>query len=630
MTDSETDSDMSPPTTIKMPHGKRGRAPFSIAEDLKILQYVVENRVIDKTGGKAIWKQMESLKLTKHSGESMRSRFLKKIMNTLDIYDIPNQWKSYLTGNTAVAAIDSEKTDLSDNTAKDSTAYIENTDAEAREDETGVVEETPEMRSGSGSVTLHGSDQGSQTSISNAVLSACSPNNTNSTLDDLHHSREVDLESEEYDDFDMSLLQMAKTSSIGSTTEPSGLSTKSNSMEDVSEKQDGPVKSHSEITKAKERSQVSKDATSAIPSSFDDSDFIFDSEQTESPNLQKKQSEERPQNRLKRRTTRTSLSQRHVQADVSTQKKSLDKNENMAADLQGQHKYHFALQTRSGIVSQQNGRANGRSSRKKHQKKGAPSSQIVQNSPKRKSRKKKKDDDESESNCSDAEEKSASAASKGSSEKQLKIILSSSECEKLITAKSPSVAQSSPKRNLQPSAACTLTTPPRRCSRLSLSSSKVLPGLSPQKEGSGTSLGGQRSKPTSPSDPKMRKRKGSHNQSVSTISARKRLQLAPESDSSLENDSFIEDKQTVELLAQEFGFTLSEACSILWQFSGNREAARYWIMTDHLLRGHYLWTEEDDKAVLESGADFSHLENLKCQRGEAAVNARRQWLQEDS
>lgn len=58
----------------------------------------------------------------------MRSRFLKKIMNTLDIYDIPNQWKSYLTGNTAVAAIDSEKTDLSDNTAKDSTAYIENTD----------------------------------------------------------------------------------------------------------------------------------------------------------------------------------------------------------------------------------------------------------------------------------------------------------------------------------------------------------------------------------------------------------------------------------------------------------------------------------------------------------------------
>lgn len=47
----------------------------------------------------------------------MRSRFLKKIMNTLDIYDIPNQWKSYLTGNTAVAAIDSEKTDLSDNTA---------------------------------------------------------------------------------------------------------------------------------------------------------------------------------------------------------------------------------------------------------------------------------------------------------------------------------------------------------------------------------------------------------------------------------------------------------------------------------------------------------------------------------
>lgn len=49
-------------------------------------------------------------------------------MNTLDIYDIPNHWKSYLTGNTAVAAIDSEKTDLSDNTAKDSTAYIENTD----------------------------------------------------------------------------------------------------------------------------------------------------------------------------------------------------------------------------------------------------------------------------------------------------------------------------------------------------------------------------------------------------------------------------------------------------------------------------------------------------------------------
>lgn len=40
-----------------------------------------------------------------------------------------------------------------------------------------------------------------------------------------------------------------------------------------------------------------------------------------------------------------------------------------------------------------------------------------------------------------------------------------------------------------------------------------------------------------------------------------------------------------QLLAQEFGFTLSEACSILWQFSGNREAARYWIMTDHLLRG---------------------------------------------
>ncbi|KAK7486995.1 hypothetical protein BaRGS_00021811 [Batillaria attramentaria] len=104
--DEEVDDGMAPAKTvitIPVAEAKKGRAKYSKAEDMNILRYLVEEEQYSQAGGKAVWRKMESLKITSHSAESMRTHFLRFMVLNLDSYNIPDSWKSRLTGNTAMA-----------------------------------------------------------------------------------------------------------------------------------------------------------------------------------------------------------------------------------------------------------------------------------------------------------------------------------------------------------------------------------------------------------------------------------------------------------------------------------------------------------------------------------------------
>ncbi|XP_013084574.2 telomeric repeat-binding factor 2-interacting protein 1-like [Biomphalaria glabrata] len=74
-----------------------GRKKYTLSDDLNIIKYLINNDVYTKTGGNVVWKQMESLQVTQHTYQSMKARF-KLILNHIDNYDIPDDWKAKLNG----------------------------------------------------------------------------------------------------------------------------------------------------------------------------------------------------------------------------------------------------------------------------------------------------------------------------------------------------------------------------------------------------------------------------------------------------------------------------------------------------------------------------------------------------
>ncbi|GFO38770.1 telomeric repeat-binding factor 2-interacting protein 1-like [Plakobranchus ocellatus] len=75
-----------------------GRSKYTDCEDFKIIRHLIVHKKYRETGGNLVWKQMEALKVTSHTHQSMKARFKKKILPELDSYDIPDKWKALLCG----------------------------------------------------------------------------------------------------------------------------------------------------------------------------------------------------------------------------------------------------------------------------------------------------------------------------------------------------------------------------------------------------------------------------------------------------------------------------------------------------------------------------------------------------
>ncbi|XP_012943684.1 uncharacterized protein LOC101863615 isoform X2 [Aplysia californica] len=83
--------------------GKRslysGRIKYTDAEDLKMIRYIVDNKRYSEIGGNILWKNMEALRVTLHTHQSMKARFRNVILKQINAYDIPAVWKAKLTGD---------------------------------------------------------------------------------------------------------------------------------------------------------------------------------------------------------------------------------------------------------------------------------------------------------------------------------------------------------------------------------------------------------------------------------------------------------------------------------------------------------------------------------------------------
>ncbi|XP_070197601.1 telomeric repeat-binding factor 2-interacting protein 1-like [Littorina saxatilis] len=99
--DREDEDDMAPSKTlIRVPVSSRGRQKYTKAEDINILKYLMETGEYSKAKGIAVWRNMEKFEVTTHPAQSMMTRFRDIIIKQLDDYNIPDNWKSCLSGNT--------------------------------------------------------------------------------------------------------------------------------------------------------------------------------------------------------------------------------------------------------------------------------------------------------------------------------------------------------------------------------------------------------------------------------------------------------------------------------------------------------------------------------------------------
>ncbi|KAK6173196.1 hypothetical protein SNE40_016694 [Patella caerulea] len=92
------------PVIMSVPSSKlKGRKKYTEDEDLSIITYIIKKRQYNNVSGTILWKDMVMLKVTDHTYQSMRDRYLKYILPNIDKYKIVNSWKSLLTGNTRKA-----------------------------------------------------------------------------------------------------------------------------------------------------------------------------------------------------------------------------------------------------------------------------------------------------------------------------------------------------------------------------------------------------------------------------------------------------------------------------------------------------------------------------------------------
>ncbi|CAL1533280.1 unnamed protein product [Lymnaea stagnalis] len=104
---SESDSDDQGWNAIKFTESSRirvrkrdmaGRKKYTQNDDIKIMKHLINHNQYSQTGGNLVWRTMESVKVTEHTSQSMRSRFLKTILPNINSYNIPAEWKAKLTG----------------------------------------------------------------------------------------------------------------------------------------------------------------------------------------------------------------------------------------------------------------------------------------------------------------------------------------------------------------------------------------------------------------------------------------------------------------------------------------------------------------------------------------------------
>ncbi|ESO98265.1 hypothetical protein LOTGIDRAFT_159061 [Lottia gigantea] len=102
------DLDLEDAETIIKVHSSnlKGRKKYTLNEDIRILTYIATKNQWTNVTGTILWDVMERSKVTDHSWQSMKCRYLKYILPAIDNYDIPNSWKSLLTGDTSKALSD--------------------------------------------------------------------------------------------------------------------------------------------------------------------------------------------------------------------------------------------------------------------------------------------------------------------------------------------------------------------------------------------------------------------------------------------------------------------------------------------------------------------------------------------
>ncbi|CAH1791457.1 unnamed protein product [Owenia fusiformis] len=96
----DNDDDLEPANYIVQApssKSKTGRRAYLLSEDINIIKFICEEHSHNEVRGNAIWKKMQKLEITKHPWQSMRDRYMKKILPNISSYRIKSQWMSLLT-----------------------------------------------------------------------------------------------------------------------------------------------------------------------------------------------------------------------------------------------------------------------------------------------------------------------------------------------------------------------------------------------------------------------------------------------------------------------------------------------------------------------------------------------------
>ncbi|KAL4230883.1 Telomeric repeat-binding factor 2-interacting protein 1 [Mactra antiquata] len=97
----DSDDSMSPaPNIIHISREIRGRSQYSRDDDLSILYYLLDERRYNEATGMRVYKDMEIMKVTHHSAQSMNTRYRKHILPNIEKYrnDIGSSGVSKFTG----------------------------------------------------------------------------------------------------------------------------------------------------------------------------------------------------------------------------------------------------------------------------------------------------------------------------------------------------------------------------------------------------------------------------------------------------------------------------------------------------------------------------------------------------
>ncbi|XP_072136825.1 telomeric repeat-binding factor 2-interacting protein 1 [Mobula birostris] len=79
-----------PPQRKRRPSAA-GRVPYSKSEDVAILMYVRDHGGASSACGNALWREMERVQLTRHSWQSMRTRYLQHLRGHEHLYQIDSR-----------------------------------------------------------------------------------------------------------------------------------------------------------------------------------------------------------------------------------------------------------------------------------------------------------------------------------------------------------------------------------------------------------------------------------------------------------------------------------------------------------------------------------------------------------